>query len=167
MSTLLEKPVKVNQIITTSMDHARAIDDPARTRILQILYHNTMSVEQITDELKKRGFKKALTTIRHHVDILKEAGLVQIVRIEETRGAITKFYGTSAKLYSYSIPKNFDSVYSKQIQKTTMKVERILKSIDPKPPKSKKDGQNSEYMQYLSMEIMNRAIANVIEKSRN
>ncbi|MDH3618319.1 MAG: hypothetical protein OEM89_06305 [Nitrosopumilus sp.] len=29
MSTLLENPIKVNRIVTTSIEHARAIEDPA------------------------------------------------------------------------------------------------------------------------------------------
>lgn len=166
MSTLLEKPVRVNRIITTSMNHARAIDDPARARIVQLLYHKTMNVEQISEELRKAGFKKAVTTIRHHVEILKDAGLVEIVKIDEARGAITKYYGTSIKLFFYPVPEDFDSIYSKQIEKTTTKVEKIIKSINPIPPKSKKESQNAEYMQYLSMEILNRAITNVLEKSK-
>jgi hypothetical protein len=39
MSTLLEKPIKVNRIVTTSVEHARAIEDPARAKIVEILYH--------------------------------------------------------------------------------------------------------------------------------
>ena len=95
MSTLLEKQIEVNRIVTTSTEQARAIEDPARTKIVEILYKRSLSAEQITNQLKKSGFKKALTTIRHHLDILKEAGLIELVKIEETRGAITKYYGTS------------------------------------------------------------------------
>jgi len=75
MSTLLEKEIKVNRILTTSVQHARAIEDPARSKIIEILYHRALSADQISSELKKTGYKKALTTVRHHLDILKEAGL--------------------------------------------------------------------------------------------
>ena len=98
MSTLLEKPIKVNRIVTTSIEHARAIEDPARAKIMELLYLHSLSAEQISNELKKTGYKKALTTVRHHLEILKNSGLVEIVRIEESRGAITKFYSTSTKL---------------------------------------------------------------------
>ena len=104
MSTLLEKQIEVNRIVTTSTEQARAIEDPARTKIVEILYKRSLSAEQITNQLKKSGFKKALTTIRHHLDILKEAGLIELVKIEETRGAITKYYGTSTKLLGYNAP---------------------------------------------------------------
>ena len=166
MSTLLEKPIKVNRIVTTSIEHARAIEDPARAKIMEILYNNSFSAEQISNELKKTGYKKALTTVRHHLEILKDSGLVEIVRIEESRGAITKFYSTATKLLGYKAPEDFDSKYSKVIDNTSVKIEKILKSLVPKTTNSKK-GKSKEpedYSQYLVMEIMNRAMTNVLEK---
>ncbi len=164
MSTLLEKQIKVNRIVTTSIEHARAIEDPARAKIVEILYHQAMSADQISTALKKTGYKKALTTVRHHLDILKESGLIEIVRIEESRGAITKYYGTSTKLLDFQTPENFDSTYSKVIDNTSAKIEKILKGLTPKTEKTK--GKKSlEYSQYLVMEIMNRAMTNVLEKS--
>ncbi len=166
MSTLLEKPIKVNRIVTTSIEHARAIEDPARAKVMEILYRRSLSAEQIANELKKTGYKKALTTVRHHLEILKESGLIQIVKIEESRGAITKFYSTSTKLLGYEAPEDFDSKYSKLIDSTTTKLEKILKGITPKTTKSKKSKENSEdYSQYLVMEIVNRAMTNVLENS--
>jgi len=165
MSTLLEKPIKVNRIVTTSIEHARAIDDPARAKIMEFLYHHSLSAAQISNELKKTGYKKALTTVRHHLEILKNSGLVEIVRIEESRGAITKFYSTSTKLLGFQEPADFDSKYSKIIDKTSVKIEKILKGLVPKNTKSKKSNKNETlgYSQYLVMEIMNRAMTNILE----
>jgi len=165
MSTLLEKPIKVNRIVTTSIEHARAIEDPARAKIMELLYHHSLSAEQISNELKKTGYKKALTTVRHHLEILKNSGLVEIVKIEESRGAITKYYSTSTKLLGYQAPEDFDSKYSKIIDKTSIKIEKILKGLVPKTIRTKK-GKNIDpefYSQYLVMEIMNRAMTNVLE----
>jgi len=164
MSTLLEKQIKVNRIVTTSIGHARAIEDPARAKIVEILYHQTLSADQISTALKKSGYKKALTTVRHHLEILKESGLIEIARIEESRGAITKFYSTSTKLLDFQMPVDFDSMYSKVIANTSTKIEKILKGLAPKTIKLK--GKTSEeYSQYLVMEIMNRAMTNVLERS--
>lgn len=166
MSTLLEKQIKVNRIVTTSIDHARAIEDPARAKIIEILYKKALSAEQILKELKKSGYKKALTTIRHHLDILKDSGLIEVVKIEETRGAITKFYSTTTKLLSYNAPEDFDSKYSKIIANTSTKIEKILKGISPKTSKSKTGKGSEEYSQYLIMEIMNRAMTHVLENPK-
>lgn len=164
MSTLLEKPIKVNRIVTTSIEHARAIEDPARAKIVEILYHQALSADQITNALKKSGFKKALTTIRHHLEILKESGLIEIVKIEESRGAITKFYSTSTKLLDFETPEDFELKYSKLIENTSSKIEKILKGLTPKTGKTK-GKKSEEYSQYLVMEIMNRAMTNVLENS--
>ncbi len=164
MSTLLEKEIKVNRTVATSLEHARAIEDPARGKIVEILYHQSLSADQISISLKKHGFKKALTTVRHHLEILKNSGLIEIVRIEESRGAITKFYSTSTKLLDFQTPANFDLTYSKIIDTTSTKIEKILKSLGPKTSKSK-GKKSAEYSQYLVMEIMNRAMTNVLEKS--
>ena len=165
MSTLLEKQIKVNRIVTTSLEHARAIEDPSRAKILEILYRQSFSADQITSALKKAGYKKALTTVRHHLEILKRSGLIEIVKIEESRGAIKKYYGTSTKLLDFQAPKDFDSKYSKIIDNTSIKIEKILKGLTPKTAKS--NGKKSkEYSQYLVVEIMNRAMTNVLEYSK-
>ncbi len=163
MSTLLEKQIKVNRIVTTSTAHARAIEDPIRAKIVETLYHQALSAEQISTALKKAGYKKALTTVRHHLDILKESSLIEIARIEESRGAITKFYSTSTKLLDFQTPEDFDSTYSKTILLTSAKIEKILKGLKPKT--GKKGKKSKEYSQYLVMEIMNRAMTSILEKS--
>jgi len=164
MSTLLEKQITVNRIVTTSIKHARAIEDPARAKIVEILYRQAFSADQITNALKKEGYKKALTTVRHHLEILKTSGLIEIVRIEESRGAIKKYYGTSTKLLDFQTPEDFDSKYSKIIDKTSAKIEKVLKDLAPKTTKLK-GKKSKDYSQYLVMEIMNRAMTNILEKS--
>lgn len=169
MSTLLEKPIKVNRTVAMNSEIARAIEDQARAKILKILYHKQLNAEQIHGELQKTGYNKALTTIRHHLDILKISGLIEIVKIQEARGAVTKFYGTSTKLLEFEIPKDFDSKYSKVIQSTSGKLEKLLKNISKKTSsktKSQKLSEHENYNQYLLMEIINRAITNVLENSK-
>lgn len=171
MSTLLQKELKVNKTVITNMEQAKALDDPARIKIIKILYHKQLSAEQIAKELHKVGYKKATTTIRHHLDVLKRAGLAEIVRIQEVRGAVMKFYGTSVKLLGFDIPSNFDSVYSKTITDTSTKLEKIIKNIAQKniPKIKKKNLENGDsepyYDEYVLMEIVNRAVTNVFENN--
>ena len=166
MSTLLEKPVIVSRTVTTNIEQARAMDDPARIKIVQLLYKKLLTAAQICQHLKKSGHAKALTTVRHHLDILKEAGLIEIAKIEETRGAVTKYYSTSTKLLGYNVPEDFDTKYSSAIKSTSKRLENVLDTIAPKAtPKSK---QNSDplYSQYVLMEIVNRAMTRIMEKSK-
>ena len=164
MSTILEKPIRVNRIVTTSIEHARAIEDPIRAKIIEILYNKIMSADQIHAMLEKEGYNKALTTIRHHLDVLKESKLIEVVKIEEVRGAITKYYGTTTKLLGFQIPDDFEAKYSKTIKTTSAKVQKILQSLISKTTDSK-EKNSEEYSQYIVMEILNRAVTNVLEDS--
>ena len=174
MSTLLQKDLKINRIVTTNAVQAKALDDPARIKILQLLYHKQFSTEQIVEELNKLGYKKATTTIRHHLDILKRAGLVEIVKMEEVRGAVMKYYGTSIKLLGYNVPPNFDSDYSKTITDASIKMQKVIENITQKSAsKTKKKnlekhgGTEQNYGDYILMEIVNRAMTKVLENHQS
>ncbi len=169
MSTLMEKSIRVNRIVTTSGLQARAIEEPTRTKILKTLYKKQLTADQILGELKKTGYNKALTTIRHHLDILKISGLIEVVKIQECRGAIAKFYGTSTKLLEYETPNDFESKYANLIKSTSAKIEKLVKNISQKTYSKTKNQKTSEienYNQYLLMEIVNRALTNVLENSK-
>ena len=166
MSTILEKPISVNRTLATSLEHARAIEDPARAKVLQLLYRKHLNAEQITTQLKKSGYKKALTTTRHHLEILKEAELIEVVKIEEKRGAMIKYYGTSIKLLDYETPKDFEKKYSTVIKTTSKHIEQLLDALSKKTGKGKTSQNKQEYSQYLMMEIVNRAVTTVFEKRR-
>ena len=102
-------------------------------------------------------------------EILKETGLIEIVKIEESRGAITKSYSTSTKLLGFEIPDDFDTKYSTVIKNTSTKMEKLLKSIKPKTKSKSKNKKNSDpagYSEYLLVEIVNRAMTNVLENPK-
>lgn len=161
MGVLLKKNISINRIIISSIEHAKAMDDPLRVKILQILYNKQLDAYRITQQLKKFGHKKALTTIRHHLDILKLSGLIEIVKIEESRGAIIKYYGTSTKLLGFNLPGDFDARYASIIKSTSSKLEKLCSTISKKIPKKQID---PDFHDYLVMEIINRATTTVLEK---
>ena len=171
MSTLLQKELKISKILSTNADQAKALDDAARIKILQILYHKQLATEQIVDELNKMGYKKATTTIRHHIDVLKNAGLIEIVKMEEVRGAVMKYYGTSVRVMGTKLPANFESEFSKTIADTSVKLEKVIKNIVEnaghkiKKKSSKNVSTESNYEEHIMMEIVNRAMAKVFENN--
>ena len=59
MSVLLEKKIRVNNILTIDTIRAKAIEDEIRTKILQLLYKKRLNAVQITNRIKKLGYKKA------------------------------------------------------------------------------------------------------------
>lgn len=171
MSTLLQKELKINKILTTNVDQAKALDDAARIKILQILYHKQLTTDQIVEELNKMGYKKATTTIRHHIDILKNSGLIEIVKMQEVRGAVMKYYGTSVRLMGNKLPSNFETEFSKMISDTSIKLEKVIKNISEntgskiKKKNSKNISTDSNYEEHIVMEIVNRAMTKVFENN--
>ena len=163
MAILMEKEIGTDMIITANYEMFRALDDPIRGKIVELLNKKQLNVEQITRRLKKFGYKKAVTTIRHHIEILKDSGLIEIIKIEESRGAMTKYYGSSTKLLDFSLPPDFDENYSKVISKTSLKLEKIIGPILKNFSKTRKI-QQINYNKYIVMEIMNRSITNLLEK---
>ena len=159
----MEKEVTIDRIITANYDVFKALYDPIRGKIVQLLNKKQLNVEQITRRLKKFGYKKAVTTIRHHIEILKDSGLIEIVRIEESRGAITKYYGSSTKLLDFTLPLDFDENYSKLISKTSLKLGKVIGPILKNFSKTRKI-QQINYNNYIIMEIINRAVTNLLEK---
>ena len=171
MSTLLQKELKINKILTTNADQAKALDDVARIKILQILYHKQLTTDQIVEELNKMGYKKATTTIRHHIDVLKNVGLIEIVKMEEVRGAVMKYYGTSVRVMGTKLPANFETEFSKMISDTSVKLEKVIKNISEnagskiKKKNSKNVSTDLNYEEHIVMEIVNRAMTKVFENN--
>ena len=163
MSILMEKEVTIDRIMSANYDIFKALDDPIRGKIVQLLNKKQLNVEQITRRLKKFGYKKAVTTIRHHIEILKHSGLIEIAKIEESRGAITKYYSSSTKLLDFTLPLDFDENYSKLISKTSLKLGKVIGPILKNFSKTRKI-QQINYNNYIVMEIVNRAITNLLEK---
>ena len=159
----MEKEISTDRMITVNYDVFKALDDPIRGKIVELLNKKQLNAEQITRRLKKFGYKKAVTTIRHHIEILKDSGLIEIIKIEESRGAITKYYGSSTKLLDFMLPSDFDENYSKIISKTSLKLEKTIGSILKNFSKTRKI-QQINYNKYIVMEIMNRSITNVLER---
>ena len=163
MAILMEKEISIDRTIAVNNDVSRALARPTRGKIVELLNKKQLNVEQITRRLKKLGYKKAVTTIRHHIEILKDSGLIEITKIEESQGAITKYYGSSTKLLDFMLPSDFDENYSKIISKTSLKLEKIIGPILKNFSKTRKI-QQINYNKYIVMEIMNRSITNLLEK---
>ncbi|HJU34427.1 MAG TPA: winged helix-turn-helix domain-containing protein [Nitrososphaera sp.] len=166
---LFEKEVRIKEVTTLGYRSAQALNDPVRIKILEILSHRQMTAEEISKLLKRAGHKKATTTVRHHVDTLKKAGLIEVTKIVEVRGAVKKYYKSTIRAFSYNIP-NIEE-HRKLIEYTSSKLVKVLKSIvqDPKflSEMSGKDACNlcesDHYKEYAALEILNKALAMTLQ----
>jgi DNA-binding transcriptional ArsR family regulator len=171
MSIILKKDVRINHVITTSVERSRALEDEARAVMLNILSHKSLSAEDLVKELKKAGFDKATTTVRHHLDILRDCGYIEIARIQEVRGAVRKYYASTARFLGFE--NSFDAdKYARVINDVSSKLLKIAGSIVDRYGTSIRntDGHPCQYCniqhgkEFIVIEILNRAMAEVVQK---
>ena len=84
---------------------AKLFADETRRRMLNMLGRN----EQSTTDLAK-ALEKTHSSIIHHLNFLKEAGLVDETRTEKVRNLVQTFYRSTARrfLISYSLGETLD-----------------------------------------------------------
>ena len=169
VGTLFENEVRIKGVTTLGHEAAQALNDPVRIRILEILSHRQMTTEEISKMLKRLGLKKATTTIRHHLDSLRNAGLIEVSKIEEVRGAIKKYYMPTLRVFSYDIPDL--EVHSKLIEDTSLRLLKIIKNvIEDKKFVLGMNGKDScsvcrgdHYKEYAAFQILNKALARTLQ----
>lgn len=157
------EPISTNRMLVITPEQAHAVADEARARILEILYRRNLTVDQIAAELREAGFNKAITTVRHHIRVLRDTGLIEVTQIDEVRGTISKQYGTGVRLLNYECDGDFDQEYKKIIHATATKMDKILGSIESHIPRPKGGEQSESYYHYLAVEVLNRAVTAALE----
>ena len=106
--SLLESDVPVREVITTAPEKAKALENDVRAKILDMLADRKMTIADIRTELAERGDERAETTVRHHVNVLTDAGLVEIARLEDAGGGTRKYYESNARVFAYDLPEGAD-----------------------------------------------------------
>ena len=168
--TLFQKDVRIKRITTLGNSAARALNDPVRIKILEILSHKQMSADEIAKVLGGFGYKKATTTIRHHLDILKDAALIEAARMVEVRGAVMKYYAPTLRAFSYDAP-DLDK-HTKMINDAGTKLVKVLKSVfEDKKFIAAFAGRDvcgqckgDHYREYAALEILNAGLAKAMER---
>jgi DNA-binding transcriptional ArsR family regulator len=170
--TLFQKDVKIKRVTTLGYRAARALNDPVRIKILEILSHKQMSADEIVKALGSSGYKKATTTIRHHLDTLKGAGLIEATKMVEVRGAVMKYYAPTIRAFSYDAPAELEAKHAKLIDDTGTKLIKVIKGVleDKKftAAFAGKDAcgqcKGDHYKEYAALEIVNAALAKTMER---
>ncbi len=70
----------------------KAVSDPLRLLVLDLVLEKAMSVTELAERVGK-----AKGTVAHHVDVLVDAGLLQVVRTRKVRAVEERFYGRTAR----------------------------------------------------------------------
>ena len=85
----------------TEPAQVRAIGHPVRTAILGLLHERAASVNELAVAL---GRPKS--TVAHHVKVLREAGLLQVVRTRRVRAIEERFYGRTARMFYVAVERS-------------------------------------------------------------
>lgn len=174
-TVLLERDVKIRRISSIGRRAARALSDPVRLQILEMLSHKAMTADEIGRILNSLGNGKATTTIRHHLDNLRSAGLVEASKMVEVRGAVMKYYFPTLRVFGFDAPSNIDENHSRLINETSSKLRKVLKGV-LENKKLLAGFEGSEYgtvcplckadhfREFAALEIVNAALANAFAK---
>jgi DNA-binding transcriptional ArsR family regulator len=74
----------------------KALGDPLRQLLLDLVLERAMSVTELAERVRRpKG------TIAHHVDLLAEVGLLQVVRTRKVRAMEERFYGRTARTIAF------------------------------------------------------------------
>jgi DNA-binding transcriptional ArsR family regulator len=96
-----------DRIALTGPAQVKAIGHPLRTTILGLLHERAATVSEFAVALERPK-----STVAHHVRVLAEAGLVQVVRTRRVRAIDERFYGRTARMFYVAVER---SPYGEQL----------------------------------------------------
>ncbi|NEA33515.1 winged helix-turn-helix domain-containing protein [Streptomyces sp. SID13031] len=82
----------------TTAEQVKAISDPLRTSILQLLHERAATVTELA-----AAVKRPKSTVAHHVNVLADAGLLRVVRTRRVRAIEERYYGRAARMFYYGL----------------------------------------------------------------
>jgi DNA-binding transcriptional ArsR family regulator len=92
-----------DRIALTEPSQVKAIGHPLRTTILGLLHERAATVTELA-----RALERPKSTVAHHVKVLVEAGLVQVVRTRRVRAIEERFYGRTARMFYVGVERSAD-----------------------------------------------------------
>lgn len=84
--------------VLTTPAQVRALGNPLRNTILGLLHERAATVTELSTAVDRPK-----STVAHHVKVLNEAGLLQVVRTRRVRAIDEAFYGRTARLFYVSL----------------------------------------------------------------
>lgn len=96
--TMPELPARVS---ITTFEQFKAISEPVRSRILGIIQNQPATAKQLADRLGATP-----GAIGHHLRVLEEAGLAQVVARRLVRGIVANYYTRTARIFTYELPED-------------------------------------------------------------
>jgi DNA-binding transcriptional ArsR family regulator len=92
-----------DRIALTTPAQVKAMGHPLRTTILGLLHERAATVTELAVAVERPK-----STVAHHVKVLSEAGLVQVVRTRRVRAIEERLYGRTARMFYVGVERNAD-----------------------------------------------------------
>ena len=92
-----------DRIALTSPAQVKAIGHPLRTTILSLLHERAATVTELAVAVERPK-----STVAHHIKVLTDAGLVQVVRTRRVRAIEERFYGRTARMFYVAAERTQD-----------------------------------------------------------
>jgi DNA-binding transcriptional ArsR family regulator len=92
-----------DRIALTMPSQVKAISHPLRTTILGLLHERAATVTELAVAVERPK-----STVAHHVKVLTEAGLVQVVRTRRVRAIEERYYGRTARMFYVGVERSAD-----------------------------------------------------------
>ena len=83
-----------DQIVVTAPAQLRALADPLRATVLDLLLERAATVAELATAV---GRPKS--TVAHHVNVLVETGMLRVVRTRRVRAIDERYYGRTARVF--------------------------------------------------------------------
>jgi DNA-binding transcriptional ArsR family regulator len=90
-----------DRLALTRATQVKAIGHPLRTTILSLLHERAATVSELAIAVERPK-----STVAHHVKVLTEAGLLQVVRTRRVRAIEERFYGRTARMFYVGIERS-------------------------------------------------------------
>src|SRR5947208_11234251 len=87
-----------DRMALTAPSQVKAISHPLRTTIRALLHERAATVSELAVALERPK-----STVAHHVKVLAEAGLVQVVKTRRVRAIEERFYGRTARMFYVAV----------------------------------------------------------------
>ena len=92
-----------DRIALTEPSQVKAMGHPLRTTILGLLHERAATVTELAIAVERPK-----STVAHHVKVLTEAGLVQVVRTRRVRAIEERLYGRTARMFYVGVERGSD-----------------------------------------------------------
>jgi DNA-binding transcriptional ArsR family regulator len=83
-----------DRLVVTRPAQLRAIADPLRATILDLLLERAATVAELA-----AAVRRPKSTVAHHVNVLVEAGMLRVVRTRRVRAIDERYYGRTARVF--------------------------------------------------------------------